>query len=472
MKRFNLTAIGILWTVVLLVQSCNTIDEPNRPAVQEGTHGEHILLSHSWVMRDQPFQLELVGLESYERVTLRFEEMDDGGVLWRSEATYEIPPNGRINVEEQRPVEGPEIQCVGTMPLVMAMSPVNPGEYPEFHKSDLSPNILDVKLLSEGLQIDHERLIRKVQLPSVERQSLCTNGLVGEFFYHRDAIDQPVIIVLGGSDGGMENIRASVLAAHGFATLALGYHGMEGVPQEMTHIPVEYFGRAIQWLEQQAPVVDPDSIGITGVSMGADAALITAVHYRDKIKAVAAINGSGIYWQGLQIKGLSIGDVPMYTLDSQAIPYLQYQAPPSFMLSYMFHIIQRKPFDSISMFLAPFEEATPIEREEVSIPIEEIRGPIFLSYSGINRIWPEMLFGERMLQRLEDRQFQYAVHSLFLPDVGHLVPDPFTPANMITENWEIAETAGSLEANILSSQERWFSMVDFFLHSLKGISSS
>jgi dienelactone hydrolase len=79
----------------------------------------------------------------------------------------------------------------------------------------------------------------------VDRWPVREGGLVGTFFRPSTPGPHPAVIVLGGSDGGLREGSAAVLARQGYATLALAYFGVEGLPPELVEVPVEYFGRAI-----------------------------------------------------------------------------------------------------------------------------------------------------------------------------------------------------------------------------------
>jgi hypothetical protein len=49
------------------------------------------------------------------------------------------------------------------------------------------------------------------------------------------------VILLGGSDGGVMEGSAAVLASRGYAALALAYFGAPPLPPELIEVPLEYF---------------------------------------------------------------------------------------------------------------------------------------------------------------------------------------------------------------------------------------
>lgn len=58
----------------------------------------------------------------------------------------------------------------------------------------------------------------------------------------------PGIIDLFGGIGGLVEFRASLLAAHGFAVLALAYFAYEDLPKPLLEVDLEYFEEAADLL--------------------------------------------------------------------------------------------------------------------------------------------------------------------------------------------------------------------------------
>src|SRR5437763_1684078 len=105
-------------------------------------------------------------------------------------------------------------------------------------------------------------------------------GLVASLYLPDTAGKHPAVIVVSGSDGGIAtaSMYAEPLAALGYASLALAYFAMDGLPRDLVEIPLEYFKRAIDWLRAH-PAVDGERIAIVGSSRGGEAALLVAATY-------------------------------------------------------------------------------------------------------------------------------------------------------------------------------------------------
>ena len=64
----------------------------------------------------------------------------------------------------------------------------------------------------------------------------------------------PGIIDLFGSGGGLCEYRASLLAGHGFAVLALAYFRFEDLPDFLDDMHLEYFEEAVDFMLQHPKV--------------------------------------------------------------------------------------------------------------------------------------------------------------------------------------------------------------------------
>lgn len=64
----------------------------------------------------------------------------------------------------------------------------------------------------------------------------------------------PGIIDIQGLGGGLSEPRASLLANHGFATLALAYYQFEDLPQKPKELQLEYFEEAVNYMLQHPQV--------------------------------------------------------------------------------------------------------------------------------------------------------------------------------------------------------------------------
>lgn len=96
------------------------------------------------------------------------------------------------------------------------------------------------------------------------------DGLVGVLCVPDGGPAAPGVLLLGGSEGGLHERDARVLAAEGFTVLALAYFGAPGLPPGLVDVPLEYFSRGLDLLAARAP----GRLGVLGGSRGGEAALL------------------------------------------------------------------------------------------------------------------------------------------------------------------------------------------------------
>ena len=154
--------------------------------------------------------------------------------------------------------------------------------------------------------------------------SLASDGFVGRFLSEPVAGGpRPAVLVIGGSEGGMDTFLAAMLAVRGYPALAVAYFGEPGLPPALSAIPLEYFEGALKWLAAQ-PGVDPTRIVVYGGSRGSEAAELLGVHDADQVHGV--IGGSPSNVAGCSLTAC-VG--PAWTLGGVAVPYTHtWTTPP------------------------------------------------------------------------------------------------------------------------------------------------
>ena len=94
--------------------------------------------------------------------------------------------------------------------------------------------------------------------------------------------------------GGLREDRAALLAANGFAALAIAYCYYEDLPEQYGLFQLSYFESAIDWLISQ-PKVKSGGVGLVGLSNGGTLALALAAQLGHKVKAVVSVSGYPIF---------------------------------------------------------------------------------------------------------------------------------------------------------------------------------
>lgn len=289
----------------------------------------------------------------------------------------------------------------------------------------------------------------------IQRIDLREGGLYGEFYLPQRATPAPALLLIGGSEGGVDTISqmATSFAKAGYPALALAYWRAPGLPQSLEGIPLEYFDRAVAWLKKQ-PQVAPGSIGMLGWSRGAEAALLVAAR-NPSIRLTIATAPSGVVWLGMNLGGPQPWK-PAWTVNGKPLPCVTPDAR---------HYRPDQPM--AQMFTASFE--TMDARPDAAIAVEKIHGDVLLISGGDDHIQPSTRFADRIVARLQALRFKGAVLHLDYPAAGHSVfaGEPGGPmARSIAGS--IGIMGGTPEANAQAQADSWRRTLDFLHAHLDG----
>jgi dienelactone hydrolase len=239
------------------------------------------------------------GLAPRSLVTITAATRPHPGQVWRSSGTFRADGAGRVVVSRDASLAG---SYRGRYPMGLFWSMHLAGSKLPFDQQDLYfelPTVTTVRLSASvsGRTAARATLTRRLAEPDVteRKTTLAGEGFVGCYYAAPPAAKPtPAVVLLGGSEGGLPcHGEASLLASHGYATLALAYFGVPGLPADLRLIPLEYFEHAFEWLGGQ-PGVDPAKLAVLGISRGGEAAMLLGSTFPALIHAVVEYVGSNV----------------------------------------------------------------------------------------------------------------------------------------------------------------------------------
>lgn len=380
---------------------------------------------------DEPVQIKLFGLEPTEIVTIQAEFCDDFGQMWASWVACKANLQGEVDLATTKPIDG-TYQNLDGMGLFWSMKlcPAESGQSVPFVNTvtkSLKPLSIELRAKRQEETIATAVIERKFLTEEVRRIDVREEGLVATLFVSSTLAQGPVVIVLGGSGGGLgwSHQVAALLAAHGCTAIAIAYfdwQGNDNLPNQLVEIPVECIGKAITHLLLLRN--DLSTLAIIGYSKGAELALLAAATYCE-INRVVAYVPSSVIWHGFQMQG-SV-QKSSWSYQGQAVPFL------SFVDGY-------------------FDEAGWQAQEQVdraSIPIEKISGSILLISATNDGVWPSTKMAEMIFQRAKAKNQQQKCKHLRLDGAGHNLSVPFLPVTVFAN----AESAVHAHSEYLAWQE-------------------
>lgn len=404
---------------------------------------------------DEPISLTVTGLKPHEAVRLEADEQRFSFPM-RGSAVFAADAAGTVHVSRQSPISG-DYSGTDPMGLLWSMRPVdatrkfayNPGD--ELKDFDVHLSVYDGTRL-----VATSTIHRYVLSASVIHTEIKEGGLIAAYFAPRGAKKLPGLIVLNGSEGGLEPDTAAVLARHGYCTLALAYFGIDGLPKYLGNIPIDVVERARKFLVSR-PEVDRDRIGVVGFSKGAELALLAASHF-SSLKAVVAYAPSSVVFSGITPSNVVESS---WTYQGKALPFADGHVPKALDQKIDHAFAERKPVAFTPWYIAKLDGATPESR----IAVEQIRGPVLLVAGGDDQLWPSSMMAKQIIARLRSHRHHYTDELLVYPKAGHAIDYPFVPTRHTVTAGPLL-LGGTAAANAHADVDSWAHVLEFLRSAL------
>lgn len=245
----------------------------------------------------------------------------------------------------------------------------------------------------------------------------------------------PVIIVLGGAEGGDTTARskAALFTEQGFAVLGLPYYlsdtsreraEFEKLPGTFDAIPVDQVEAARDWLLQRSDIRH-DDIGIYGVSKGAEMALLSG-SLIDGFAAIAAIVPSDVVWEGWGT-GTTPGTVSSFSWRGQPLPFVPYKG----MLEEFAAAAKEERLIRFRDFHDQGRHANPVTVTKARIAVERIDEPVFVAGGDADMVWNSGEMAQIIAERRAEAGLQTV--SLVFLRAGHQLSGIGEPGEYLTE---------------------------------------
>lgn len=259
------------------------------------------------------------------------------------------------------------------------------------------------------------------------------------WFYPIELSDCCIIILAGSKGNDMANkALAKWINKNGCCTLGLGKWQDANKNDGIYEWPLDYFGKALDWLKKKGI----RKFGLYGISMGGNMALTAASIYSDFSLTIAS-EALDIVMEGF-MEGKKDGmsewctGTSSYTFQGKSLPYLSYHLTEH---EYD-HLIKKSTKDRHEISSIQLYEQ--VEKQEISeeyfIPIERIQGKLLIVAAADDSMWLSEKYAERMKRRLETHShmsnadvvvYPYGTHLLIPYKAGKI--GPFDIENIIVK---------------------------------------
>ncbi len=244
------------------------------------------------------------------------------------------------------------------------------------------------------------------------------NGIVDYKLFLAAEERRPIVVALGGSEGGMvyasketQDLRDSILS-RGYHFLAIGYFGTSNTPDILDRISLDAIYDTINSVSQQS-FIDQKQIALFGGSRGGELVLNIASRYPD-IAAVMAIVPSHVTLPAR----FGWNEVYSWTFKGEEVPWITASDEARAIIN---------DGDFYGGFSKIIENPQSESVTEAAIEVENINAPVLFVSSREDEIWPSTLMVDSMIERLEKNNFQHFYQHVEL-EGGHAA---------FTKNYEV-----------------------------------
>ncbi len=271
-----------------------------------------------------------------------------------------------------------------------------------------------------------------------------------------DNSEPKIVVVLGGSEGGVPHFVATKLASHGLTAMAVGYFGIPetSLPAYLNMVPLDAIDSALTYASERFP--KGNCCALLAGSKGSEAAFAFLSLTSHPILGYVSFAGSGIAFEGLTAQGRSSGE-SAWTYRGHPLNYAPYAAPSPELLKEMFPEGEEKP-----PVLLPFYRETLKNESAIKAamsPVEKIAGPILLVSGEDDQLWPSKKFADVIVDRLKRSDFAYFYKSISYQNAGHALLFPFA---LDGDPYKLRQLGGTLAGNKKASEDAWPQIFDFF----------
>jgi dienelactone hydrolase len=412
-------------------------------------------------LADESVGVRVAGLPPGARVTVRSGLTDDFGNRWGAANEFRADERGTVDLARRAPESG-SYAGVEPMGFLWSMTPVDAETASPMMTANVEPKVVELTAEVDGQPVASTELLRRYLAPGVKRIEVRDDGLYGTLFVPAGDGPFPAIVLLSGSGGGLSEPQAALYAAHGYAALALAYFRAGHLPDDLVRIPLEYFERAIAWLESR-PEIDGDRLAVGGASRGGELSLLLASRF-PQFKAVVANVPSAIVYGGY---GKTEEDYlkPAWTHGGEPVPYFTsrrgrddgFEPEPGV------------PFALTPLFLRGLEEEEVVR--EVAIPVERINGPVLLISGKDDAMWPSTLYSDMVMARLAEHGHSYPDRHLAYKGAGHIIGQPWVPTTVFADAHPVTKTlfayGGNRKGSADARADAWRNILAFLDARLK-----
>ncbi len=417
---------------------------------------------------DEPIAIFISNLAPNAQITLEASCKNKDNDVWKSFATFQADDKGVVHVAKQAPISG-SYKGIEPMGLFWSLTPTDkdPSKNTLMAQGTLNPGRVLLSVFS-GDKLRAQKVINR-GWPDVETKEIRQQGIVGTLCYPKSRKANPGIITIHGAGGVPDIGLTQLLASHGYTVLALAWFGAEGLPKNISLIPLEYFQNAMRWLKKQ-PQVDGNKIALLGQTRGAELVLLLASLFPGEMDAGIAFSP-----YHLVFGDYSQEEKSAWTYKNKPVPFMPMLSDQEVLEGIKEgHITLHTgtiedPILYTQFSLYRMKTISNKIKEIATIPVENIRCPILIVSGNDDKQCLSPVSGKSIMERLDSMDSRIKRKYVNYPNAGnHLLTFPYRSSIdlpfIYASSWTIA--GGTPEGNAHAVEQAWQEVLRFLKETL------
>lgn len=213
---------------------------------------------------------------------------------------------------------------------------------------------------------------------SVQKRKFNEGSIRGYHHIPSDILHKGVVIVFGGSDGGMYENMSNYISSDGYEVVSVIYFGEEGQAKQGESIPLEIYEEVYDYIQTNCK--NSDTITVVGASQGAQLTLLLSTYY-DSINNIVLIAPTAHVWGH---DGLFEETTSFWSYGGKEIEYLNGKRGVVSTVRTLTDLVLNKPQEQLIFNNAQMKKTTNLE--EARIKVENTDARILIFYGGDDRM--------------------------------------------------------------------------------------
>lgn len=417
-------------------------------------------ISPQTALIDVPRRIIVRGLAPGRRVTLRTRTVRGPEVEWTSEALFLAGADGCVDLGRDAPVSG-SYSGVSAMGLIWSQTQtIADAPHDPFALEPSAALRTEVRaVLDDGSELCGH-FVQELAAEGVTRREIRDEGLSATLFTPATPGPHPVVMVLNGSGGGINEPRAALYASRGYAALAVGYFKSPGRSDYISDTHLEYFETALQWIHRELHPKD-GFVALSGQSRGGELVLLLGSLFPDLVKAVVGYVPSALVHCAQNACDPAKGrEGPAWIFRGQPLTDIWTN---NRWASWAPWDEGPEPRRHTAAMLTALQDPDAVERARIRV--ERIDGPVMLLSATDDGSWPSSLYSKMVKDHLAAHHHPYPVEHHDWEGGGHAILFPYVPTTHLfyahPVSRRLSTSGGTPAVNALANEQSWIAVQAF-----------